>query len=171
MRRGCAATATAATTATTAAATAATGGGGGGAGASRRLRRPECLRRRPVTEVRAVGRCATRAHASSTSCRGGTNSRCRCRVSGHVSFCVKVAAIDVNDELFATWTMYSMSAVTPLRLPAFTLNSGVRSVIVVAVRGVDGIGGASTTSASTLKLFAAEYGPVFAPSSARVRHQ
>ena len=43
-----------------------------------------------------------------------------------LSFCVKMAAIDENDELFATCTMYSISDVTPLRSPALILNSGTR---------------------------------------------
>src|SRR5688572_7062187 len=64
-----------------------------------------------------------------------------------------------------------MSAVTPLRLPAFTLNVGVRSELVEPFDGEEGIGGERTTSASTTKLIAVEYGPVFAPSSALVRHQ
>jgi hypothetical protein len=38
-----------------------------------------------------------------------------------------VAAIDVNAELFDTWSMYSSVALTPLRSPALTVNSGVRS--------------------------------------------
>ena len=58
-----------------------------------------------------------------------------------------MAAIDENAELFEMWTMYSMGAVTPLRLPAFTLNSGVRSETVEPFPGEAGIGGASTTSA------------------------
>src|SRR5687768_13707524 len=64
-----------------------------------------------------------------------------------------------------------MGAVTPLRLPALNLKVGVKSVTVEPFDGEDGIGGERTTSASTWKLFAGEYGPVLAPSSARVRHQ
>ena len=47
------------------------------------------------------------------------------RVSGNVSAWLNVAAIDVNAELFDTWSMYSSVALTALRSPALTLNSGV----------------------------------------------
>ncbi len=62
---------------------------------------------------------------------------------------MKVAAIDVNEELFDTCSVYSISEVTPLRLPPLTLNVGVRSETVEPFDGDDGIGGARMTSAST----------------------
>ena len=63
-------------------------------------RRSERLRGRPVAEVRSVGRMPR----SDTPVIGPVVEErvaLSIRVSGQVSFTVKVAAIDVNDELFA----------------------------------------------------------------------
>ena len=66
-------------------------------------------------------------------------------MSGSVSSWKNLAAMDVNDASFDTSRMYSIGPVTPLRLPAFSVNCGTMPLRVTPFDGDTRLGGSSTT--------------------------